>query len=68
MSINLTIVQLKNNFNSIKLPEATGLGGLTVLGAPADLGDADEILLGEDGVVEGEQRGPLPLREGIGEK
>ena len=39
-----------------------------MLGAPANLGDADEILLGEDGVVEGKQCGSLPLREGVGEQ
>ena len=51
-----------------KLPEAASLPALAVLAAASDLGDADEILLGEDGVVVGEQGGALPLREGVREE
>jgi len=39
-----------------------------VLGASADLGDADEIVLGENGVVVGQQRRSLPLRERVREQ
>lgn len=36
--------------------------------AAADSGNADEIIGGENGVVEGEEGGALPLGEGIGEE
>jgi len=66
--INIITVQLnKLNYTAAKnkLPEATGLGGLSVLGASTDLGDADEIVLRENGVVVGQQRRSLPLRERV---
>jgi len=39
-----------------------------VLGASADLGDADEIILGENGIIVGQQSGSLPLRERVREQ
>lgn len=45
-------------------PEAAGLPDLGHLPAVPDAGDTGEVLVGEDGVVVGEQRRALPLREG----
>ena len=59
------------NYSSNKLerekggaPEAAGLPDLGHLPAVPDAGDTGEVLVGEDGVVVGEQRRALPLREG----
>lgn len=43
--------------------EAAGLPGLGGLLAAADAGDAGEVVVGEGGVIVGEQGGALPLRE-----
>jgi hypothetical protein len=45
------------------LPEATSLPCLSHLPAVTDAGDAGKVVVGEQGVVVGEQRRPLPLRE-----
>lgn len=44
-------------------PEAAGLPGLGDLPAVPNAGDAGEVFVGEDGIIVGEQRGSLPLRE-----
>lgn len=49
-------------------PEASGLPRLPLLLAAADARDADKVVLGEDGVVVGQERGALPLREVRGEE
>lgn len=49
-------------------PKAAGLPGLRLLLAVADPGDGDEVILREDGVVVGKERGPLPLRKIGGEE
>jgi hypothetical protein len=46
-----------------RLPEAASLPCLSHLPAVTEAGDAGEVVVGEQGVVVGEQGRPLPLRE-----
>lgn len=52
----------------INQPEATSLPGLRVFCASTDPGDAEEIVLGEDSVVEGEERRALEQGKRGGEE
>lgn len=52
----------------INQPETTSLPGLRVFTASTDPRDAEEIVLGEDRVVEGKQGRALELGKGGGEK
>jgi len=46
---------LKERKNCERIPEAAGLPGLGVLTTPTDPGNATKIVLGENGVVEGQE-------------
>ena len=52
----------------VKVPESAGFPGLSVLTTPTDPGNAKKIVLSENGVVEGQERGALPLSEGVGQE